>query len=136
MLRPIIFFENFHYLYTSSKIEIFGKQPIKEILTYLFQEERKESLLPTFSEAAIAAKSEIPDELLLLKRADTDLQIVAADTSTEDEQSAVNRSGSSILIINNKRTGRGRGRSRGRGRRGKASTPLRLIEVHTIFLWK
>lgn len=102
----------------------------------MFQEERKESLLPTFSEAAIAAKSEIPDELLLLKRADTDLQIVAADTSTEDEQSAVNRSGSSILIINNKRTGRGRGRSRGRGRRGKASTPLRLIEVHTIFLWK
>ncbi|CAG9535945.1 unnamed protein product [Cercopithifilaria johnstoni] len=92
------------------------------------EEERKESSLSTFSEAAVATKSEIPDELLLSKCADDNLQIVAADTSTEDEQSEVNRSSSSARNIINKRTGRGRRGSRGRGRRGKASTPFRLIE--------
>lgn len=74
---------------------------------------------------------EIPDELLLSHCADNGLQIVAADTSTEDEESAVDRSSSSVRNLSNKRTGRGRGGNRGRGRRRKASTPLHSNEVQS-----
>ncbi|EJW83291.1 hypothetical protein WUBG_05799 [Wuchereria bancrofti] len=92
------------------------------------EEEREESLLLTFSERAATAKVEIPDELLLSECADNGLQIVAADTSTEDEESAVNRNGSSFRSISSRRSGRGRGGSRGRGRRRKVSTSLRSNE--------
>ncbi|VDN94027.1 unnamed protein product [Brugia pahangi] len=91
------------------------------------EEEREESLLLTFSERAATAKVEIPDELLLSECADNGLQIVAADTSTEDEGSAVNKNSSSFRNIGNRRSGRGRGGSRGRGRRRKVS-PLRSNE--------
>uniref|UniRef100_A0A915PVS2 Chromo domain-containing protein n=1 Tax=Setaria digitata TaxID=48799 RepID=A0A915PVS2_9BILA len=93
------------------------------------EEQSKESTLSTFAEATIAAKAEIPDEVLLTKLSDSGLQIVAADTSTEDEgSSALNRSSNSGRNISSKRTGRGRGGSRGRGRRKKTSTPLRSNE--------
>ncbi|KAM3716301.1 Chromobox protein [Dirofilaria immitis] len=89
----------------------------------------EESSLLTFSEAAVATKPEIPDEILLSQCADNGLQIVAADTSTEDEEPPVNRSSTSFRSTNNKRAARGKGGNRGRGRRRKASTPLRSNEV-------
>ncbi|MCP9260638.1 M-phase phosphoprotein 8 [Dirofilaria immitis] len=88
----------------------------------------EESSLLTFSEAAVATKPEIPDEILLSQCADNGLQIVAADTSTEDEEPPVNRSSTSFRSTNNKRAARGKGGNRGRGRRRKASTPLRSNE--------
>ncbi|VDP25487.1 unnamed protein product, partial [Onchocerca flexuosa] len=92
------------------------------------KEEQEESLPLTFPEAALATKTEIPDEILLSQCTDNGLQIVAADTSTEDEESPTNRSSTSVRSTSSKRIGRGKGESRGRGRRRKASTPLRSNE--------
>lgn len=86
----------------------------------------------TFPETALAAKTEVPDEILLSQCTDNGLQIVAADTSTEDEESPVNKSSTSIRSTSSKRIGRGKGENRGRGRRRKTSTSLRSNEVQSI----
>ncbi|VDM92609.1 unnamed protein product, partial [Onchocerca ochengi] len=92
------------------------------------KEELEESLSLTFPETALAAKTEVPDEILLSQCTDNGLQIVAADTSTEDEESPVNKSSTSIRSTSSKRIGRGKGENRGRGRRRKTSTSLRSNE--------